>query len=212
MNIIELSAQKRTAKKTKNARKLRKNGHIPAILYGHKLENIMLSINESDFERILNSGMRMINLTYNNTTEPALVKDVQYNMVTDEILHIDLSRISLDKTINIRVPIILFGEPVGVKEGGVLTQVLKDIEIECLPSSVPEDIKVDISELGLGNSLFVKELPKQKGIEYLSDGDTVVASVHHATEEKEVLEEELETETEPEVISKKAKEEAEAAE
>ncbi len=204
MEILEINVEKRAVKGSKAAKKLRGNGQIPAILYGHKVDNIMLSLKGADFIRILNSGTRTIRLTYDNKKESALIKDVQYDNILDCVLHVDFSRIDLDEKIKLRVPVELYGESVGVKEGGVLTHIMKDVEIECLPTAIPEKIKVNISELGLGKAIHVRELPVLEGIQYISDAEMVVASVHQVAAEKAVSEEELLTE--PEVITRKPKE------
>ncbi|MBM4054769.1 MAG: 50S ribosomal protein L25 [Planctomycetes bacterium] len=206
MEILELKAEKRTLKRSKAVKKLRDTGYIPAVIYGHKEDNIILSVNEREFERILHAGARMVNLMYNNKKEPVLIKDVQYDNVLDSVLHVDFARVSLDERVTLKVSIILLGNAVGVKAGGVLTQTMKNIEIECLPTSVPEDIKVNVSDLEIGKAIHVRELPVLEGVKYLSDAEVVVASVHHAVEVKAVSEEELLAG--PEVISKKPKEEA----
>lgn len=211
MKILELKAEKRTTRGSKAVKKLRESGQIPAILYGHKPDNVMLCLNEHDFTRILHSGTRMINLTVDNKKESALIKDVQYDNLLDRVLHVDFSRIDLTERVKLRVPLEVHGEPVGVKEGGVLTHVMKDVEIECLPTAIPEKIKVNISELGMGKAIHVKELPVLEGIQYISETELVVASVHQIVEAKAVPEEELLAE--PEVITKKPKEgEEESAE
>ncbi|OHB39862.1 MAG: hypothetical protein A2069_07015 [Planctomycetes bacterium GWB2_41_19] len=211
MKILELKAEKRTTRGSKAVKKLRESGQIPAILYGHKPDNVMLCLNEHDFTRILHSGTRMINLTVDNKKESALIKDVQYDNLLDRVLHVDFSRIDLTERVKLRVPLEVHGEPVGVKEGGVLTHVMKDVEIECLPTAIPEKIKVNISELGIGKAIHVKELPVLEGIQYISETELVVASVHQIVEAKAVSEEELLAE--PEVITKKPKEgEEESAE
>lgn len=204
MKILELKAEKRTTKGSKAVKKLRDNGQIPAILYGHKQDNVMLCLNEHDFNRILHTGTRMIHLMFDNKKESALIKDVQHDCILDSVLHVDFSRIDLTERVKLRVPVELSGESVGVKEGGVLTHVMKDIEIECLPTAIPEKIKTSISELGLGKAIHVKELPVLEGIRYVSDPDSVVASVHQIVEAKAVAEEELLAE--PEVIARKPKE------
>lgn len=204
MKILELKAEKRTTKGSKAVKKLRDSGQIPAILYGHKQDNVMLCLNEHDFTRILHTGTRMINLTVDNKKESALIKDVQYDNILDCVLHVDFSRIDLTERVKLRVSIELHGESSGVKEGGVLTHVMKDVEIECLPTAIPEKIKVNISELGVGKAIHVKELPVLEGIQYISDPESVVASVHQIVEAKAVPEEELLAE--PEVITKKPKE------
>lgn len=205
MKILELNAEKRAIKGSKAMRKLRREGQVPAILYGHKLDNIMLSLKEDQLAKILHAGARMVQLVFDNVKESALIKDVQYDTLEDCVLHVDFSRIDLNERVKLRVSIELSGDPVGVKEGGILTHVLKDVEIECLPTAIPEKIKVNISELGLGKAIHVKELPVIDGVHYTSDPESVVVSVHQVAAEKVVPEEELLTE--PEVITKKPKEE-----
>ncbi len=208
MKILELKAEKRIIAGGRAVKKLRIAGQIPAMLYGHKQDNVMLCLREDEFVRILNTGTRMLSLTYGNKKESALIKEVQYDNIVDRVLHVDFSRIDLDERIKLRVPIELFGESAGVKEGGVLTHAMKEVEIECLPTAIPENIKVNISELSLGKAIHVKELPAMEGIQYLSDSEVVVVSVHHIVEKKAVSEEELLAE--PEVIAKKPKEGEEA--
>lgn len=210
MEILELKAEKRTTAGSKEVRKLRMVGKIPAMLYGHKQDNVMLCLKEEEFARILRTGTRMLRLTHDNKKESALIKEVQYDNVVDRVLHVDFSRIDLDERIKLRVSITLAGESVGVKAGGVLTHVLKDIEIECLPVAIPETIKVNISELGLGKAIHVKELPVLEGIEYIQDAESVVVSVHQIVEKEAVSEEELLAE--PEIITKKPREGEEAVE
>lgn len=204
MEILELKAEKRTTKGSKAARKLRDSGQIPAILYGHKEDNVMLALKDTDFMRLLQTRTRLIWLAYGNKKESALIKDVQHDNLSDRIDHVDFSRIDLDERVHLRVSVEVYGEPVGVKDGGILTHTLKSVEIECLPAVIPEKIKVNISSLGLGKSLHVRELPQVEGIRYLPDPETVVASVHQVSAEKATSEEELLAE--PEVITKKPKE------
>ena len=210
MEILELKAEKRTAKGSKAIRKLRSVGQIPAVLYGHKQDNVMLCLQEHDFTRVLHAGARMVRLAVDNKKESALIKEVQYDNIADRVLHIDFSRIDLDEKVRLRVPIELVGESIGVKEGCVLTYVMKDMEIECLPTAIPEKIKVNISELDMGKAIHVKEIPVMEGVRYLSDAESVIASVHQIVEAKAVSEEEILAE--PEVITKKPKEGEEAAE
>ena len=210
MEILELKAEKRTAKGSKAIRKLRSVGQIPAVLYGHKQDNVVLCLQEHDFTPVLHAGARMVRLAVDNKKESALIKEVQYDNIADRVLHIDFSRIDLDEKVRLRVPIELVGESIGVKEGCALTHVMKDMEIECLPTAIPEKIKVNISELDMGKAIHVKEIPVMEGIQYLSDAESVIASVHQIVEAKAVSEEEILAE--PEVITKKPKEGEEAAE
>src|SRR5574337_1933694 len=210
MEILDLKAEKRTTKGSKGVKKLRMVGQIPAMLYGHKEDNVMLCLGEDDFVRILHTGTRMLRLTYDNKKESALIKEVQYDTIVDRVLHVDFSRIDLNERVKLRVPVELHGESIGVKEGGILTHVIKDIEIECLPTTIPEKIKINIAELGLGKAIHVKELPVLEGIQYISDAEADVVSLPQIVEKKAVSEEELLAE--PEVITKKPKEGEEAAE
>lgn len=208
MEILELKVEKRTTKGKKVMKRLREERQIPAILYGHKLDNVMLCFEEGQFARILNTGARMVRLTFDDKKESVLIKDIQYDYISDRVIHVDFSRIDLDERIRLRIPIELFGESIGVKEGGVLTYVMKDVEVECLPIAIPEKIRVNISDLNLGKAIHVKELPVPEGIQYISDPDAVIVSVHQPASEKVVPEEELLAE--PEVITKKPKEGEEA--
>src|SRR5574337_140505 len=208
MKILELKVEKRITAGSKAVKKLRIAGQIPAMLYGHKQDNVMLCLREDEFARILNTGTRMLSLTYDNKKESALIKEIQYDNIVDRVLHVDFSRIDLNERVKLRVPIELIGASIGVKEGGVLTHVMKDLEIECLPITIPEKIKINIAELGLGKAIHVKELPVLEGIQYISDAEAVVVSVPQIVKEKAVPEEELLAE--PEVITKKPKEGEEA--
>src|SRR4030067_1388896 len=143
MEILELKAEKRTTKGSKAARKLRESGQIPAILYGHKEDNVMLSLKDTDFMRLLQTRTRLIWLAFDNKKESALIKDVQHDNLSDRIDHVDFSRIDLDERVHLRVSVEVYGEPVGVKDGGILTHTLKSVEIECLPAVITAKIKVN---------------------------------------------------------------------
>lgn len=203
MRIFDLKVGKRTAKKTRAVNRLRKNGQIPAILYGHKQDNIMLCLDEKDLLQMLQAGAKMVRLRFNNEVESALVKDVQYDNIKNQVLHVDFARVDLEEKVRVRVPVELYGECIGVKEGGILTHVLKYVEVECLPTAIPEKVKVNILDLGVGRAIHVKDLPEQEGIKFLSDREAVVVSVHKAVEEKLVSEGTI---SEPEVITRKPKE------
>lgn len=209
MEILELKAERRTTKGSKAVNKLRQDGYIPAILYGHKQDNVMLCLKGTDFSRILNTGTRMIRLSIDNKQESALVKEIQFDHIVDDVLHVDFARIDLTEKIRLRIAIELTGDAIGVKDGGILTHALKEVEVECLPTAIPEKIKVNVSELGLGKALHVKDMPVMEGIQYVSGADAVVVSVHQVAASKEVPEEELLAE--PEVITKKPKEGEEEA-
>lgn len=188
------------------ARRYRKSGLIPAILYGHKQENVMFLLSKKEFSMAFDMGAKMVNLKWDGSEETALIKDVQFDTFGKEILHIDFIRVSLTEKVNTRIPIILYGTSPGVKDGGVLDHAMKEVEIECLPTEIPENLRVSISDLAIGQTLHIKDLELPPNIKVLESEDAIAVSVHFATEEKEVSEEELISE--PEVISARKPDEA----
>jgi large subunit ribosomal protein L25 len=193
---------------SRRARKHRKSGLIPAILYGHKQDNLMFLLDKKEFIKALDSGVKTVSLKWNGSEEMALVKDVQFDTFGKEILHIDFVRIALTEKVTTQVPIVLYGTSQGVKEGGILDHAMKEAEIECLPTEIPKDIRINVSELKIKDSLHIKDIELPPNVKILENPDAIVVSVHFAAEEKEVSEEELVSE--PEVITaRKPEEEAE---
>ncbi len=192
------------------SRKNRKSGLIPAILYGHKQENLMFFLKEKDFSKVLNSKVKMVNLKWDSSAETALIKEVQFDTFGKEILHADFIRTDLTEKITTQVPIVLYGTSQGVKEGGILDHALKEIEIECLPTEIPENIRINISELAIGNTIHIVDLELPRNAKALGSPDAIVVSVHYATEEKEATEEEAVSE--PEIISARKPEKGEESE
>ena len=194
---------------SRTARKYRKSGLIPAILYGHKQESLMFLLDKKEFIKTFNSGVKMVSLKWNSSEETALIKDVQFDTFGKEILHIDFVRIALTEKVTTQVPIVLYGTSQGVKEGGILDHSMKEVEVECLPTEIPKEIRINVSELKIKDSLHVKDIELPPNVKVLENPDAIVVSVHFAVEEKEVPEEELVAE--PEVLTaRKPEEEAEA--
>lgn len=181
------------------AQKNRKSGLIPAILYGHKQESMMFLLNEKEFSTALNTEAKMVNLKWDSSEEIALIKDVQFDTFGRKILHVDFVRIALTERVTTHVPVVLYGTSPGVKEGGILDHALKEIEIECLPTEIPKNIRINISELAIGNTIHITDLELPANAKVLGNPDAIVVSVHFATEEKETPEEEISSE--PEIIS-----------
>jgi large subunit ribosomal protein L25 len=204
----------------KNAsRRLRKEGRVPANLYGTKAENVSLILDKKDIFEILRSEAgenTIFKISYDSKTQDVMIKEVQTNPANDELLHVDLILIAMDKEIRVTVPFVLTGEAIGVKtEGGFVDFVTREVELECLPKAIPEHIEVDISDLHLHQSIKVEEISLPEGAKWVSDPETVIAMIHaQAKEEVVVEEEELEEEViseeeEPEVIKKEKAEEEE---
>jgi large subunit ribosomal protein L25 len=169
------------------ARKIRAQGMIPAVLYGGG-ENIPLSLQPQELLKILSSGENTI-FRLEIDAEPggdrqAIVRDLQRHPLKESLLHADLYRISMDVEITVSVPVVLQGMSREVSDvGGVINQLLHEIEIQCLPGLIPHELTIDIAHLGIGEVLHVRDLPVPQGIQVLADSDEVVASVSVRGEE-----------------------------
>jgi large subunit ribosomal protein L25 len=215
-NAIVVEAQPRTASGKNVARRERKNGRVPAVLYGAKKEPIVLSVDPKQISHVLHSGSgynTVFDLRVGDESTKAMIVDWQYEPIKGSLLHIDLKRIAMDQLLRVMVPIHLTGEPAGVKQqGGILDQVTREVEIECLPGDIPSGVDVDVSELVFGKVLRVADLPHDGKLKFLTDENTVIA--HITTVKEEVVPTPAEaaaapaTPAEPEVI-KKGKQEAE---
>ena len=216
-------AKAREGKFNKNAaRRVRAAGKIPAVLYGGGQEAVAIELDPKQITRILYSESGHNTIFDVEVSGQALAKamivDWQQEPIKDQIIHADLKRIALDKLLTVSVRVKLIGVPVGVKsEGGVLDQVLREVEVECLPADIPSHIDVDVSELKLNDVIRVSDLPHSDKVKYLVDEDATVAHVVAIREEAapvaegaEVAVAEGATSAEPEVIKKGKAETAEA--
>jgi len=160
------------------SRKNRKSGLIPAILYGHKQENLKLLLNEKEFAKALDTDAKMVNLTWNGTEEIAIIKDVQFDTFGKKILHVDFVRIALTERVTTHVPVVLYGTSQGVKEGGILDHAMKEVEIECLPTEIPKNIRINISGLTIGETIHIKdmELPVNTKEEEISSEPEIISA------------------------------------
>src|ERR1700745_427355 len=161
-NVLE--AQPREAGTKNHARRVRREGKIPAVVYGAGKDSLPISVDPRHVQRILNSetGHNTIFDLALSGGEPtkAMIVDWQYEPIKGHLLHIDLKRIALDKVLRVSVPVFLVGEAAGVKqEGGIMEQMLREVEIECLPADIPSFIEVDVTELVFGKVLRVVDLP-----------------------------------------------------
>jgi large subunit ribosomal protein L25 len=191
----------RTERKKGPARRLRREGKIPSILYGHsKPLPIVIDRHElhTKFKGI--SESTIITLQSGEETHEVLVKDYQEDLVRDEILHIDFYEIEKGKLLKTHVPVHLVGTALGVKEGGILEILSHELEVECLPKDLPEALSVDISTLDLGQSIHVRDMDAEEGVRFLTPGDQVVCTIaRKRIEVEEVAEEEVEEEAEEEI-------------
>jgi large subunit ribosomal protein L25 len=208
---VGLVAKPRQENGSQAARRLRRKGFVPAILYGHKEATIMLTLNLDDVTKALRHGARVVDLkTEGGKEEKAFIRELQWDHLGKSLLHVDFTRVSLDERITVTVRLELRGIAPGVNAGGVLDQPLHELEIECLAISIPESIRVNIAELQMGSVIHVKDLHLPEGITTTADPDAIV--VHVTTPVTEVEPgaiPEAGGSAEPEVIGK-AKEEEES--
>ncbi|MBU0630196.1 MAG: 50S ribosomal protein L25 [Candidatus Margulisbacteria bacterium] len=190
MKKVELAAKKREAIGTKKLKSLRKEGFIPAIVYGRKIKPVAVAIERKAFlTKILGSetGKNTIaSLKVGGETLQVLTQDIQFDAVEGTILHIDFNHIVMDEAIKTKVAIELTGIPAGVKEsGGILVHGLREVEIECLPGDIPEKFHVDVTALLINDSLHVSDLPSGK-YKLLSNAADMIASCVPPAKEEEV--------------------------
>jgi len=226
LNVLE--AQTREAGTKNQARRVRREGKIPAVVYGAGKDAVPVSVDPRHVLRILRSESghnTIFDLALSGgenakaETAKAMIVDWQYEPIKGHLLHIDLKRIAMDKALRVNVPVVLQGVPAGVKtEGGILEQMLREVEIECLPGDIPGHIDVDVSHLTFGKVLRVSDLPHNEKLKFLSDANQPVAHVTSVKEEVVAAPEAVAAEAgaapaEPEVIKKgKAETEEEGAE
>jgi len=180
MRQVELMAQKRNVFGKGAARNLRRAGIIPGVLYGRDLDTMSVQINEQTFKKFLraNGENMLIDLNIDEYgTETVLIKELQRHPVKRSLVHADFIRISLDELVIAPVPITLVGSPPGVQEGGVMTFLLRQISVSCLPLLIPEEIQVDISEMNIGDTIRVADLDLGEEIENLEDPQSQIVSV-----------------------------------
>jgi large subunit ribosomal protein L25 len=208
---FKIKANKREIFGKNAARRLRREGMIPAVIYGARDVTVSLDLKKQEIFNILRAETgenTIFQISFDSEMKDAMIKEIQRDPVTDEILHADFIQITMDKTVRISVPVLPVGEAVGVKtEGGFVDLMTREVELECLPKDIPENIEVDISDLHLHQSLKVEDIAPIEGVEILSAPDAIVVLVEAPSKEEEieVVEEEEEIISEgeePEVIKK----------
>ena len=207
---IQITAQPREGLGSRKVKRLRDQGLVPGVVYGHKEAVVPVTLPKKELTGHIDRGAHVFDLSLDGKSEKVLVKDVQYDHLGLEILHIDFARVSLDERVEVTVPLELKGEPKGAAEGGVLQQIVAEIEIECLVTDIPDKITHNVSEMAVDDALHIKDLTLPPGAKSMQDPDLIVAMVKVIEEEAAAPAAEGET-AEPEVIGRKP-EEGEAAE
>jgi large subunit ribosomal protein L25 len=166
------------------SRRLRRGGLIPAVLYGPNTNPILLSLNPEDLRSVLSSSAgenTLISLQAEDdrkvSNKVVMLKDLQMNPLTREFIHADLYEVVMDEEIEVEVPLHLQGKSVGVQEGGILQQVSRQLRVRCMPRDIPEGIEIDISELEIGNSIHVRDIPLKEGMKIIAEPDFTVLTI-----------------------------------
>ncbi len=209
--MAKLTAKRRDALGTRKVRGLRKKSLIPGVVYGHAQENIPVALDAHDLEVALHHGERLFELDVDGQVQNVLVKDVQYDAMQQVVLHVDLARVDLDERVEVTVPLVLRGTPAGLAEGGVMHQQAAEIDLECAVRQIPEDIRVPINDMKIGDMLHMRDVKLPEGITLLSDPEAIVCALT-VVEEEVPAEGGEEGQAEPEVIGEKKREEEEEEE
>jgi large subunit ribosomal protein L25 len=194
---------------TKHARRLRASGQLPAIIYGHGQDPVAIALSAHEVGVELQHGSRVLKVDLDDQGQQFLVKSVQYDYLGTTPVHIDLMRVDMHERVTVTVGIELRGTPKGAADGGVLEQVMSNIEVECMVTNIPDTLHPRVTDLGLGESLLVKDLKLPEGVTALADPNDRVATVRMLAEEA-AAEEAAEGEAvQPEVIGRPKKDEDE---
>lgn len=223
MQQAKLDVQQRDTFGKQKAKAIRREGDIPGVLYGRKQDSVAIKINERALKHFLRTYGENVIINIEATegnSEPVIIKEIQRHPVEkQQLLHADFIRISLDEPVTSTVPIILIGTPAGVQEGGVVEFPLRNLTLNCLPALMPNDISIDISEMDIGDIVYVQEIELAEEVEVLDELQRIIVSVSQPRVIVEEVEEEVEGEegegeegaaedaeeerTEPELISRR---------
>src|SRR5204863_1679177 len=196
MEMVEINVQRRDGRGKGQARKLRRTGVIPAVFYGPKRETLAIGVGAEEFDRKLShlEGSHLIRLVNDGGRDAdlhdkaVLLREVQRHPVTDDILHVDFFEADLTERLTVSVPLRFVGKPVGVVEGGILQPIMREVEVECLPTEIPEFIEIDVSGLTIHEAVHVAELRLPEGVTALGDPARPLVTVLPPTVEEKPAE------------------------
>lgn len=215
MELIELKASVRTGRGKGPARRLRVDGKMPAVLYGPSSDTMALSVNVTDLEKAFKnrSGSQVFfNLVIDGgdvKNKTAMVKELQTHPVSRGLIHADFYEIAMDRKIRAMAPVTVTGKSVGVEEGGMVQIVRRELEVLCYPNKMPEEIVIDITDLNMGDSVHIEDIPVEEDVEFPHDVNFTVLTIlsARAIEEEEAVEEEEELDEDAEATAEADEEE-----
>ena len=205
--MATITATTRTEIGTNAVKQIRRAGNIPAIVYGHGETPVAVTIGEHDVELAIQHGERLVDLELDGKHVNVMFKEVQWDTFGHQVLHVDLARVNLNESVEITVPVTLVGTPEGAREGGVLQQLVSEVQIQCLVRNMPEEIRLLVTEMNKDDRKTLADLELPEGATLLDDENDLLCQVVEIAEEEEA--EEGEEMAEPEVIGAKEEEETE---
>lgn len=205
-----LKAEVRQRMGTKEAARLRKQGWIPAIVYGHKQQPAAIALDARSFIEGLHTGRRLMDVQLDDKNEKMLIKDVQYDHLGKEIIHVDLMRVDVTEMVTVAVPIEFKGTAKGIHEGGMVEIHSNHLDVECLVTNIPDRITVSIKEMVLGDAIHAKDIKLPEGVRLISAPELLMATCHEVAEVKTTEELETAMPAAPEVITEVERKEREA--
>jgi large subunit ribosomal protein L25 len=191
MEMRALTIEKRVGTGKGAAKRLRRTGRVPAILYGGSTP-VNITVNPKDIFRLIHGhegGTQLLQVSFGESPDKlmAIIRDMQLDPVTEDLVHVDLQEVAMDKPIQVTVPLRHVGEPVGVRDAkGILEMILREVQVSCLPGSIPESFTADVSELGIHDVFTVGQLVAPEGVRILTDASQAVATVAPPMAEEEV--------------------------
>ena len=191
MEMRALTIEKRVGTGKGAAKRLRRTGRVPAILYGGSTP-VKITVNPKDIFRLIHGhegGTQLLQVSFPESSDKrmAIIRDMQLDPVTEDLVHVDLQEVAMDKPIQVTVPLRHVGEPVGVRDAkGILEMILREVQVSCLPGSIPESFTADVSELGIHDVFTVGQLVAPEGVRILTDASQAVATVAPPMAEEEV--------------------------
>jgi len=210
---MKLAAAKRTYQGSTACRRMRREGRVPGIVYGHKQDPISIDVPWDALAPIIKAGTRVVDLDVEGHVEKAMFRDIQWDTFGREVNHVDLLRIDPNDRVEVEVPIVLKGTPAGVMAGGVLDHHLHTVTLECLAIQIPDGIPVKVAELQIGQAIHVSELELPPNTAIRNDPETVVVQVKQVVVAEEPTAEGAEAgPAQPELVGRKPKEDEEEAE
>ena len=213
-DTLVLQAELREQTGTRQAARLREQGKLPAVIYGHGQDTVGIVMNTHDFVEGLHHGHRIFEVQLPKGKETLLVKDLQYDHFGKSVIHADLMRVNLNERVVVTVPIVLRGTAKGTHEGGIVDESLDHLEVECLVTDIPDEIVVSVKELGIGDSIHARDAELPAGMALKTEPDALLCICHLPKVKAAAEEEAVEAPEGPEVITERAaaEEETEASE